>query len=806
MIGTHGGKYSHARAAEQLPVLAYDPAEMLFYLADNMLAFAFVCQPLIGADDKTFNRLLTLLNENWSTGTFVQFVLYGSPDVQDQIKDMLDLRDGQEDPLMMATIEKRGEFLDLGTRQSVDGRSNVRVRDIRLYVVVKVPCRGVEPTTAELHDTGVLRLTVETSLQNIGFQPKAMTSDAYVHEMNVIVNQGPNALWRRGPIKADERALLRDQVFDFDSGVEVKSSGLMIGDTRVRVLCPKRYPKRQMFGAAATYLGDLIQGTRGIHNTFLMSATLYFPDATSAKDKIGAKKQVTVNQAYGPLLRFVPMIGEKLEDLEALSEAFEEGSKPVDIFFALVLFAASDEEATTAVSNAKNYLGEVGLQMLPDRYFVSPLFFNALPFGPEVEAMNDLKRYNPMSTAHVIPLLPIFGDWKGTGTPVFNLVSRNGQLMNMSLFDSGRNYNCCIVAESGSGKSFLTNEIISSELSLGGQAWVVDVGRSYEKYCRSVGGEFIHFGAGSDICLNPFQIVEDYAEEADVLAGLIVAMAAPNEALTNLQFTELRRTISELWDEYQRSMTIDHVAERLKKHTDQRVQDVGTQLWSFTSKGEYGKYFVGRNNVRFQNRFTVLELEELKGRKQLQTVVLLQLILQIQNNMYLGVRDRHKVVIIDEAWDLLTQGEVAKFIEHGYRRFRKYGGSAVVVTQGLAELYASDTGRAIVDNSTNMYLLGMKPAAVNAIQKEGRLSLGEGGYQLLKTIHTRKGVYSEVFCITDHGTGIGRLIVDKFRYLLYSTHPDDVQAIWRHQRQNPGMTVAEAINCVIEERGWQNAA
>jgi conjugal transfer ATP-binding protein TraC len=381
--------------------------------------------------------------------------------------------------------------------------------------------------------------------------------------------------------------------------------------------------------------------------------------------------------------------------------------------------------------------------------------------------------------------------------------------MNMSLYDSGRNYNACIVAESGSGKSFFTNELISSELSLGGQVWAIDVGRSYEKYCKSVGGEFIHFGPDSDICLNPFESVENYDEEADVLAALLVAMAAPRESLTNLQFSELRRIISEQWDVHNRSMTIDLVADALKDSSDQRVRDVGTQLWSFTSKGEYGKYFVGRNNVKFQNRFTVLELEELKGRKQLQTVVLLQLIMQIQNSMYLGQmsdRGRHKVVIIDEAWDLLTQGEVATFIEHGYRRFRKYGGAAVVVTQGLAELYASEQGTAIVNNSTNMYLLGMKSEAVDAIAKEGRLSIGPGGFQLLKTVRTDKGRYSEIFCRTDYGAGIGRLIVDKFRYLLYSTHPDDVGAIARQQALHPGIDVAQAIHRVMEERGWNNAA
>ena len=78
-------------------------------------------------------------------------------------------------------------------------------------------------------------------------------------------------------------------------------------------------------------------------------------------------------------------------------------------------------------------------------------------------------------------------------------------------------------------------------------------------------------------------------------------------------------------------------------------------------------------------------------------MVLLQLIYQIQQEMYLGERDRRKIVFIDEAWDLLTQGDVGKFIETGYRRFR-YGGSAVTVTQSVNDLYDSPTGKAIAEN------------------------------------------------------------------------------------------------------------
>jgi len=280
-----------------------------------------------------------------------------------------------------------------------------------------------------------------------------------------------------------------------------------------------------------------------------------------------------------------------------------------------------------------------------------------------------------------------------------------------------------------------------------------------------------------------------------VVCALVTAMAAPTQPLLDIQSAGLKRVLKAVWDRTGPAMDIDAIAEALAATDDPRLRDVGQQLYPFTSQGEYGRFFSGANSIQFASNLVVLELEELKGRKHLQQVILLILIYQIQQVMYLGDRGQPKLVFIDEAWDLLTHGDVAKFIEAGYRRFRKYNGAAITVTQSLNDLYNNPTGRAIADNSAHTLLLAQPAQAIDQLHAENRLPLSAGGVELLKSVHTVPGAYSEIMTLTDRGAGIGRLVVDPFRRLLYSTRPQDVAAI-RALRQD-GYSVRDAINRLL---------
>lgn len=479
----------------------------------------------------------------------------------------------------------------------------------------------------------------------------------------------------------------------------------------------------------------------------------------------------------------------------------ENGSRPISVSYTVLLMAPQEEPLEAIASGAIASWDGCKFKLLDEPLIKMPVLLNNLPFGMDVKAIDDLARYLTITSEELLPIIPLFSDWKGTGTPTLILQSRNGQIMPISLQDSATNQNAIIAAESGAGKSFLANELILAYLSLGAQVWVIDAGKSYLNLCNQLDGDFLSFGLDDDICLNPYPLVDNFDEDEDTVNSLIATMASPSSLLSELQLAELRRINADEYRKHGPDTEVDHIAAACLNSADPRVVDIGKQLYPFRRGGSYSRYVTGKPNINFKNNFTVLELDELQGRRHLRQVVLLQLIFQIQQAVYFGDRSRLKLVIVDEAWDLLKDGRPGQFMEHAYRKFRKYGGSIGIATQSVADLYTTDSGRAIVENSGNMFLLRQKGEAISRMRKDDSLAIGDVGYDVLQSVTTVPGVYSEIFIKSSSGMGIGRLAVTEYQNLLYSTHPKDVSAIQKYKQK--GLALDKAIRAVIEERSRQ---
>ncbi len=245
-------------------------------------------------------------------------------------------------------------------------------------------------------------------------------------------------------------------------------------------------------------------------------------------------------------------------------------------------------------------------------------------------------------------------------------------------------------------------------------------------------------------------------------------MAAPTEGLDDYRRACLTEAIKSVWSRMGTSMTISDVVEYLHNQPDQRITDIARQLYPFTRSGQFGYWFDGVNNLNFQKNFVVLELDDLKQQELLRKVVLMMLVSRIQYEMYNAKLER-KIAIFDEAKEYLDDVIIRKFISDGYRRFRKYNGSAVIITQSLKDVYDVPGMHTILNNSAHKIILQQDPAEIDSLAEKKMLPLDAYGVRMMKSIHMVPGAYSEIMYMQGQAWGIARLTVPRYLQILFST-------------------------------------
>ena len=339
-----------------------------------------------------------------------------------------------------------------------------------------------------------------------------------------------------------------------------------------------------------------------------------------------------------------------------------------------------------------------------------------------------------------------------------------------------------------------------------GRVFVLDVGRSFEKTCYTLEGQFIEFSPHKPVCLNPFSNIDPENEEAasdalTMLKSVLQLMVAPINGVDDKGAALLEQAMNESFKKHKTETTITHIAHYLKSLEDSEAKDLGQMLYPYTESGAYGKYFNGKANIDLENNLVVIELEELKERKDLQSVVVQMMVVNITNKMFLGDRKTPFNIVFDEAWDMLRGKQGGVFIETLARRLRKYRGSLVVGTQSVNDFYACAGAQAAWDNSDWSCFLSQKDESIEQLKQSKRITLDDYKERLLKSVTTVHGKFAEVMIDGSDGYAVGRLLLDPFSQLLFSTKAEDYAAVQALRSQ--GYEVAEAIEHLLN--GGNNA-
>lgn len=811
-IKRHAILFNKERISELIPVEAYDEEEGLFFISGDRdyLGAVYLGSPLVGADDGTTAMIKSAFSGDLPDDSLIQISHLSANFIENMVnlygsgrEDLLRRRDGltsSQKEVLYGLYASRRKFITEGARRPLVQSSGVRLKNTMIILSIKIPVSKT-PNQRELDDVRAAVMRFRESMKSVGLGPTPLDAQTYLVVMRSILNMGHDPdRWY------DEDRLINEQVCSFDTDIESTPHYVRVKDNYIRSLSTQNYPDMVSLGLLNQLIGDPNGSHNQITDPFMFTLTIYFPQQAAALRNIKQKQNAIHYQAQGPWAKYVARIRSKEEGFSVLDEALEQGNRPVKCWFNTLLFSESPDESQRSASRLRTHFQMHGYEMYEDTYMHGPFLMLQLPLGQEVEAVGKTHRFFTMTIREAAQLPPLIGEWKGTGRgAALIFFGRRGQIMLYDFFDGQTSMNTVVAATSGAGKSFLANDIIVGYLQKGAVVRVIDQGRSYEKLCDSIDGQYIAFDAETSISLNPFTHVKDIDEEITLLCVIVAKMASPSAGFNDWEMSQTAQILKELWDEFGTRMNITDVAERFNKkgldnNHDHRLLNISQQLYQYTRHGAYGKYFDGPNNLDYSNNMVVLELDDLRSKPDLQQVVLLQLIAQIQTECYLGDRAVPKIVLIDEAWEAMMDPMVAKFLEGSYRRFRKYNAACIMVTQSLDDLYTSASGEAIAKNSPNTILLKQTSEAVEGLKKSERFRIGEYGFAQLRSLHTEIGQYADVLVRSGDNWGVGRFVVDRYTQLLYSTAASEVAAIKAFREQ--GLSVREAIEAYMaQEQG-----
>ncbi len=154
--------------------------------------------------------------------------------------------------------------------------------------------------------------------------------------------------------------------------------------------------------------------------------------------------------------------------------------------------------------------------------------------------------------------------------------------------------------------------------------------------------------------------------------------------------------------------------------------------------------------------------------------------------------------MFDEAWDMLRAKQSEVFIETLARRLRKYRGSLVVGTQSVNDFYSCAGAQAAWDNSDWNCFLSQKEESIAQLKNSKRILLDSYKERIINSVKTEQGKYAEVLINGADGYAVGKLLLDPFSGLLFSTKPEDYAAI--QDLRTKGYDISEAVEQVLAMR------
>ena len=315
-----------------------------------------------------------------------------------------------------------------------------------------------------------------------------------------------------------------------------------------------------------------------------------------------------------------------------------------------------------------------------------------------------------------------------------------------------KNANMCIFGTSGAGKSFYTKLLILRYRLLGIEQYVIDPEREYINLTKALEGTIIKIGPSSNDFVNVMDIREESLEEGE--KGYLATKISKLIAFFDLIFGNLNEEEKAILEEKlievynlkninfdDNSLFLDNTNSIISKKfksskdmpiledlynvlkEDEKTKKISIKLIPFV-KGSLS-FFNNYTNIELNNKLIIADVYEL-GEENLKygLFVFVELFWdKIKLN-----RKKQKAIYLDEIWRLIgvtSNKEVASFIYKIFKTIRKYGGSAVAITQDISDLFSLENGiygKSILNNSSIKSFFSLEEENIKILSENINLS------------------------------------------------------------------------------------
>lgn len=430
-----------------------------------------------------------------------------------------------------------------------------------------------------------------------------------------------------------------------------------------------------------------------------------------------------------------------------------------DLYFIYIyinVFSQNKKDLEFVLNKIEGVMQSKGMQTRRAYFRQEQAFKSCLPFFINDLDVKSVSRRNiltngllatyPFTTSSIFDENGIF-----IGTNIYN-----NSLVFIDKYDSNKykNSNMCVFGTSGAGKSYFTKLLIIRYRIMGIEQYVIDPEREYTSLCNNMDGTLLKIGPNSNTYINVLDIREESLEELQ--NGFLASKIVKLMGFFNLIFGDLdeeEKAILEqkIIETYNlKGITFDDntlykipnknklVIKKIFKNSkdmpvledlynvlskDEKTNKLKIKLIPFV-KGSLS-FFNNYTNIEIDNKLIIADIYDL-GEENIKFGMYLFTELfwdKIKKN-----RNVKKSIYLDEIWRLIgitSNKEVAGFIYKIFKTIRKYGGSAVAITQDVSDLFSLDDGvygRSILNNSSVKNFFSLEEENLNVLQKYENIS------------------------------------------------------------------------------------